>query len=300
MREVPRTYTVLCWHLGSAWAVRIPEARPRGIGARLSQVEAVARALVSTYAGDDTGAVAFTVQLMPDALSAGLAAAAAAREKAVRFPVQEMATRRRLARQLYVEGLEVADIAAALGVSSRRVRPCSASATRLPVPAEAALPLASVPAPRVPGNRDGVEIRECVGPAAVGHRRRVAAARPRPHPRSTASGTRPSSTAATRAFSRARSRSCGRASTSATPSWSPSRSPGSPGCARPSGRGPRTSPSSTCAASAPTRPASSPRGSKRLDEQGRRGPIPSVGSRNPCGRAGARSSGPSATCTRRC
>ena len=33
--------------------------------------------------------------------------------------MHEVLTRRRLARQLYVEGLEVADIAAALGVSSR-------------------------------------------------------------------------------------------------------------------------------------------------------------------------------------
>ena len=119
MREVPRTYRVLCSHLGSAWAVRIPELDREASAARLSQVEAVARALVSTYAADDTGAVDFTVELMPDALSAALAAAAAARERAVRSPVQEMVTRRRLARQLYVEGLEVADIGAALGVSSR-------------------------------------------------------------------------------------------------------------------------------------------------------------------------------------
>ncbi len=169
MREVPRTYTVLCWHLGSAWAVRIPELDREASAARLSQVEAVARALVSTYAEDDTGAVAFTVQLMPDALSAGLAAAAAAREKAVRFPVQEMATRRRLARQLYVEGLEVADIAAALGVSSRRVQLLLSERDELPVPAEAALPLASVPAPRVPGNRDGVEISASAQrPSAIG------------------------------------------------------------------------------------------------------------------------------------
>ena len=160
MREVPRTYTVLCSHLGSAWAVRIPELEREASAARLSQVEAVARALVSTYAGDDTGAVDFTVELMPDALSATLAAAAAAREKAVRSPVQEVVTRRRLARQLYVEGLEVADIAAALGVSSRWVLLLLSEHSQPdepPVPGEAALPVASVLAPRA-GNRDGVDI----------------------------------------------------------------------------------------------------------------------------------------------
>ena len=133
----------------------------------------MARALVSTYAEDDTGAVAFTVQLMPDALSAGLAAAAAAREKAVRFPVQEMATRRRLARQLYVEGLEVADIAAALGVSSRRVQLLLSERDGLPVPAEAALPLASVPAPRRPrqpgprGDRASAQRPSAIGAASL-------------------------------------------------------------------------------------------------------------------------------------
>ena len=115
MRDVPRTYRVLCSHLGSAWAVRIPELDREAAAARLSQVEAVARALVSTYAGDDTGAADFTVELMPDALSAALAAAAAARKGTVRSPAQELLTRRRLARELYVEGLEVADIGAALG-----------------------------------------------------------------------------------------------------------------------------------------------------------------------------------------
>jgi anti-sigma regulatory factor (Ser/Thr protein kinase) len=161
MREVLRTYTVLCSHLGSAWAVRIPELDREASAARLSQVEAVARALVSTSAADDTGAVDFTVELMPDALSAALAAAAAAREKAVRSPVQELVTRRRLARQLYVEGLEVADIAAALGVSSRRVQLLLSERSQpdaLPVAAEAALPVASVLAPHAPGNRGGVDI----------------------------------------------------------------------------------------------------------------------------------------------
>jgi anti-sigma regulatory factor (Ser/Thr protein kinase) len=160
MREVPRTYTVLCSHLGSSWAVRIPELDREASAARLSQVEAVARALVSTYAADDAGAVNFTVELMPDALSGALAAAAATREKAVRSPVQEMVTRRRLARQLYVEGLEVADIAAALGVSLRRVQLILSERSqpdRLPAPADTALPVAAVLAPPAPGPRDVVD-----------------------------------------------------------------------------------------------------------------------------------------------
>ena len=95
-----------------------PRARPRGIGRPPLPGRGRGPRAGATYAPDDTGAVDFTVELMPDALSAALAAAATAREKAVRSPVQEMLTRRRLARQLYVEGLEVADIAAALGVSS--------------------------------------------------------------------------------------------------------------------------------------------------------------------------------------
>ncbi len=151
MRDVPRTYRVLCSHLGSAWAVRIPELDREAAAARLSQVEAVARALVSTYAGDDTGAADFTVELMPDALSAALAAAAAARKGTVRFPAQELLTRRRLARELYVEGLEVADIGAALGVSSGQVQLLISEGVEpvgLPVTAEAPLPVASVLAPR--------------------------------------------------------------------------------------------------------------------------------------------------------
>src|SRR3954447_2099190 len=160
MREVPRTYTVLCSHLGSSWAVRIPELDREASAARLSQVEAVARALVSAYATDDAGAVEFTVELMPDALSGALAAAAAAREKAIRSPVQEMVTRRRLARQLYVEGLEVADIAAALGVSLRRVQLILGERSqpdRVPAPADTALPVAAVLAPAAPGHRDGAD-----------------------------------------------------------------------------------------------------------------------------------------------
>ena len=118
----PRTYQVLCSSIGSTWAVRIPELDREASAARLSQVEAVARALVTTYAPDDGAAVDFTIELMPDAISAGLAAAATARAKAVRSPVDEVLTRRQLARQLYVEGLEVADIAAALGLSPGRVQ----------------------------------------------------------------------------------------------------------------------------------------------------------------------------------
>ena len=122
MSGCPRTYQVLCSSIGSTWAVRIPELDREASAARLSQVEAVARALVTTYAPDDGAAVDFTIELMPDAISAGLAAAATARAKAVRSPVDEVLTRRQLARQLYVEGLEVADIAAALGLSPRRVQ----------------------------------------------------------------------------------------------------------------------------------------------------------------------------------
>jgi len=163
MREVPRTYTVLCSHLGSAWAVRIPELDREASAARLSQVEAVARALVSTYAADGTDAATFTVELMPDALSAALAAAAAAREGATRSPVQELVTRRRLARQLYVEGLEVADIAAALGVPSPRVQLLLSERSqpdRIPVTTEAPLPVASASAHAAStrGHRTGVDL----------------------------------------------------------------------------------------------------------------------------------------------
>ena len=122
MSGCPRTYHVLCSSVGSSWAVRIPELDREASAARLSQVEAVARALVTTYTPDDGAAVQFTIELMPDTISAGLAAAATARAKAVRSPVDEMLTRRSLARELYVEGLEVADIAAALGLSPRRVQ----------------------------------------------------------------------------------------------------------------------------------------------------------------------------------
>jgi anti-sigma regulatory factor (Ser/Thr protein kinase) len=161
MREVPRTYTVLCSHLGSAWAVRIPELDREASAARLSQVEAVARALVSTYAAGGTDAVTFTVELMPDALSAALAAAAAARERATRSPVQELVTRRRLARQLYVEGLEVADIAAALGVSSPRVQLLLGERSQpdgLPVTAEAPVPVASASVHAARSHRTGVDL----------------------------------------------------------------------------------------------------------------------------------------------
>ncbi len=94
MSGCPRTYQVLCSSVGSTWAVRIPELDREASAARLSQVEAVARALVTTYAPDDGAAVDFTIELMPDAISAGLAAAATARAKAVRSPVDEVLTRR--------------------------------------------------------------------------------------------------------------------------------------------------------------------------------------------------------------
>ena len=74
---------MLCSHVGSTWAVRIPELEREASAARLSQVEAVARALVATSHGqDEPGTVAFTVELMPDALSSALADAATARETA--------------------------------------------------------------------------------------------------------------------------------------------------------------------------------------------------------------------------
>jgi anti-sigma regulatory factor (Ser/Thr protein kinase) len=149
-----KTYMVLCSHVGSTWAVRIPELDREASAARLSQVEAVARALVATYGLDDSGGVDFSVELMPDALSAALAAAATARERAVRSPVPEMVTRRRLARQLYVEGLEVADIAAALGVSRHRVQllvsdcpqPAQPTVTSAAPPAAAATSVLAPPA----------------------------------------------------------------------------------------------------------------------------------------------------------
>jgi anti-sigma regulatory factor (Ser/Thr protein kinase) len=122
MRGEPRTYKVLCSHVGSTWAVRIPELEREASAGRLSQVEAVARALVATYSQDEPGTVTFTVELLPDALSVALADAATARETAVRSPLHEVHTRRRLARQLYVEGLEVSDIAAALGVPAGHVQ----------------------------------------------------------------------------------------------------------------------------------------------------------------------------------
>ena len=220
---------------GSAWAVRIPELDREASAARLSQVEAVARALVSTYAADDTGAVDFTVELMPDALSAALAAAAAARAKAVRSPVQEIVTRRRLARQLYVEGLEVADIAAALGVSSRRVQLLLSERDTLPVPAEAARPSppSSHPSPPATGTASRSPRRRGSRPSAP----RRCRAETSPRLRSTATGTRPSFTAAKRVFSRARSRSCARA-LRPRPRRHGHR-PGAP--AHPGARGPRVS-----------------------------------------------------------
>ena len=69
MSGEPRTYQVLCSSIGSTWAVRIPELDREASAARLSQVEAVARALVTTY-GPTTAPVDFTIELMPDAISA--------------------------------------------------------------------------------------------------------------------------------------------------------------------------------------------------------------------------------------
>ena len=158
-----------------------PQLDREASAARLSQVEAVARALVSTYAADDTGAADFTVELMPDALSAALAAAAAAREGAVRSPVQELVTRRRLARQLYVEGLEVADIGAALGVSSRRVQlliseGVSPTRCRSPPRPLCPSPPSSRPRRRRPGRRRHLR----PGPAVTDQRPVAARRGPRP------------------------------------------------------------------------------------------------------------------------
>ncbi|MDP9433821.1 MAG: hypothetical protein M3P93_00910, partial [Actinomycetota bacterium] len=118
------TWTAACWRDGSLWVVHIRELGLTGRAALLSQVEGVARDLLRAAGQEDPATPARVVvePLVPPRVRALLEAAGRARSVADWVGVSDVLTRRRLARQLAHEGLPVADIATALGVSVARAR----------------------------------------------------------------------------------------------------------------------------------------------------------------------------------
>ncbi len=99
------TYTATCWREGSSWVVHIPELDRTSRTGRLSQVEGVARDMVTRVGGEHAGSARVVVNLdVHDGLMNLLDAAAAAREDRDRVSVEAVTLRRGLARRLAGEG----------------------------------------------------------------------------------------------------------------------------------------------------------------------------------------------------
>ena len=117
------TYTATCWREGSSWVVHIPEIDRTTRTARLSQVEGVARDLVSRLGHGEAATSRVVVNLLVhDGLMDLLDAAAAARQDRDRVSVEAVTLRRGLARGLAAEGFAVRDVAGLLGLSIVRAQ----------------------------------------------------------------------------------------------------------------------------------------------------------------------------------
>ena len=129
------TYTATCWREGSSWVVHIPEIDRTTRTARLSQVEGVARDLVSRLGHGEAATSRVVVNLLVhDGLMDLLDAAAAARQDRDRVSVEAVTLRRGLARGLAAEGFAVRDVAALLGLSIVRAQQLIGEGSPPPVP----------------------------------------------------------------------------------------------------------------------------------------------------------------------
>lgn len=118
----PRTCTAQCWPEGSTWVVHVPELGRSARASRLSQVEGVARDLLTRSAcPEDTASCRVVVDLrVRHSVNELITAAAAAREEPDRVSVEAVTLRRGLARRLSAEGFDTRDVAALLGLSYGR------------------------------------------------------------------------------------------------------------------------------------------------------------------------------------
>ena len=145
-----RTRTAVCWREGSSWVVDVPEVGRTATAARLSQVEGVARGLLSLYSSDDPSSYRVVVELRVNSNTTELITAAAdLRAQPDRVSVEAVTLRRCLARRLGAEGFDVRDVAALLGLSYGRA--LSLLGDHGPARRSSLRP--SVPAPRTDSTR---------------------------------------------------------------------------------------------------------------------------------------------------
>lgn len=101
--------------------VHVPELGRSATAARLTQVEAVARGLVTVFTEDDPETYRVVVDLrVRHSVNELVTAAAALREQPDRVSVEAVTLRRGLARRLAAEGFDVRDVGALLGLSYGR------------------------------------------------------------------------------------------------------------------------------------------------------------------------------------
>ena len=134
------TCTAICWREGESWVVQVPELGRTASTPRLSQVEDVARELVSASGEDGTSSRVVVDLRVRHSVTELITAAAALRSQADRVSVEAVTLRRGLARRLAAEGFDVRDVAALLGLSYGRTlqlvgeQHSPARAARLSVP----------------------------------------------------------------------------------------------------------------------------------------------------------------------
>ncbi len=117
----PQTCTAQCWPEGSTWVVHVPELGRSARASRLSQVEGVARDLVTSCGSEDPATLRVVVDLrVRHSVNELISAAAALREQPDRVSVGTVTLRRCLARRLAAEGFDARDVAALLGLSYGR------------------------------------------------------------------------------------------------------------------------------------------------------------------------------------
>ena len=116
-----RSCTAVCWREGSSWVVSVPELGRSAPAARLSQVERVARDLVTSADDEHPDSPRVVVDLrVRHSVTELMSAAAALRAQPDRVSVEAVTLRRCLARRLVAEGFDVRDVAALLGLSYGR------------------------------------------------------------------------------------------------------------------------------------------------------------------------------------
>ncbi len=116
-----RPCTAVCWREGSSWVVHVPELDRSATASRLSQVEGVARDLLTVHSAEAPSSRRVVVDLRVHERTTELIAAAAdVRADADRVSVEAVTLRRGLARRLAAEGFDVRDVSTLLGLSYGR------------------------------------------------------------------------------------------------------------------------------------------------------------------------------------